>query len=68
MFHEAETVQEIISDTEKEFLLCVCVHLGVAALLLMSANWSEHTKNSIFLEPLDIEWEDECVSDTFLSL
>lgn len=34
---------------ERSFPPPVCVHLGVAVLLLASANWSECTKNSPFL-------------------
>lgn len=46
---KAATVQEITSEAREEFPLDVCVHLGVAVLLLVSANWSECTKNSLFL-------------------
>lgn len=46
---EAATVQEITSEAAEEFPPDVCVHLGVAVLLLVSANWSECTKNSLFL-------------------
>lgn len=66
---KAATVQEITSEAREEFPLVVCVHLGVAVLLLVSANWSECTKNSLFLGNLStLEWEDECASDTCLSL
>ena len=52
------------------FCVCVCICVcGWAALLLhMSSNGRESTINSVFLEPLHIEWEDEFVSATFLTL